>query len=230
MEEYAAMDLEMSHIVVWPISLVAGSTMIYITSQVVDKGSIINIMLNLRNPNNNQLYYSSKVYSTQCPKCRVYGFSDCEHDVFMPAYFDKRRADMVNALMKGYQEIWMREIRNESVEESTKKCFDSQQLALMNHADNEYFQETIHDEVYVLIDPNAGGITSRYAIVSFVTDKIKMPNSSETRMSLIVCFFENKKKIILLKIPGDGRIQTGLLSLDFIFSTPFFFYYEYSLS
>ena len=193
------MDLEMSHIVIWPISLVAGSTIIYITSQVVNKDSIINVMLNLRNHHNNQLYYASKVYSTQCPKCRVYGFSDCEHDVFMPAYFDKRRADIVNALMKGYQEILMREIRNEAVEESVKKCFDLQQLSLMNHPDYEYFQETIHDEVYVVVDPNASGITSRYAIVSFITDKIKMPNISETRMSLVVWLNENKKKIIFLK-------------------------------
>jgi hypothetical protein len=191
-EEYAAMDLNMSHIVIWPISLVSGSTVIYITSQIVNSDYIINVMLNLRNPHNGQLYLSSKVYSTQCPRCKVNNFSDCEHDVFMPRYFDKERVEIVTNLMKGYQEIFKREIRNEQIQNELKKCFDPQQVALLNHPDQEYDQDNLQPEVYIVIDPNAGGETSRYAIVSFITEDVKMVNSSETRKCLIV----SKSRII----------------------------------
>lgn len=183
------MDIRMSHIVIWPISLVSGSTVIYITSQVVSRDSIINVMLNLRNPHSNQLYFSSKVYSTQCPSCKANNFADCEHDVIMPTYFDRTRFAMVSALMKGYRDIYRREIRNEQVSDRFTKCFDMLQLNIMYRPENEYYSEIQHPEVYVMIDPSAGGTTSSFAIVSFITAPVTMPGTNESRMCLIVCIY-----------------------------------------
>jgi hypothetical protein len=183
------MDIRMSHIVIWPISLVHGSTIIYITSQVVNKDSIINTMLSLRKPNTGQLCYSSKVYSTQCPRCKINNFKDCEHDVFMPRYFDKERTVMVHLLMRNNPQIFQQEIRNEYVQDELRSCFDSVHTHQLLKSNNEYNQKTQHEFVYVVVDPSAGGKNSRYAIISFVTDRIKIPNSSETRMCLIVCIY-----------------------------------------
>jgi len=183
------MDITVSETVVWPISLISGSAIIYITSQIVKNDSIINLMLNLRNPETQELMYSSKVYQTICPRCRVHGIKDCPHDVFMPRYFDKERALMVKLLNRN-QSVYQREIRNEFVDNSVRDAFDIESINLLNDKRHQYSQDGKEiKETFVVIDPAAGGKSSCYAIMSFILVTIVEPTDPYKKTHLVVCTF-----------------------------------------
>lgn len=184
------MSLNISEVVIWPISLVSGSSVFYITSQVVKSDSIINLMIHLRDPDTNLLLYSSKIYSTICPRCRVHGIKDCKHDVFMPRYFDKDRMTMVKLLTKN-RDVYQREIRNEYMDSNIQSCFDERVVRVMLDP-KHIFMDTSQaaKEVFILIDPSAGGKTSRYAIMSFICATIVTPADPYKRNIFVVCHFK----------------------------------------
>jgi hypothetical protein len=183
------MPFRISEIVIWPISLVHGSSVFYITSQIVKSDSILHLMINLKHPDTHENMYSSRVYSTICPRCRIHGIQDCKHDIFMPRYFDKQRALMTRLLMQSKNnETYQREIRNEYVEPSIKSCFDPKTINILMRPEHEYVEYPQQNEVFVVIDPAAGGEYSRYAIVSFITPTIIHPEDKYPSKILVVCY------------------------------------------
>jgi hypothetical protein len=143
----------------------------------------------LRHPETNLLMYKSRVYSTKCPRCRMQNIERCPHDIFMRLYFDKERALMVKLVMQSKNnDTYQREIRNEEVEASLKPAFYPQTIDTLMLPRHEYCDSSVeHKEVYVVVDPGAGGKSSCYAIVSFITPVTRSINDTYTQKILVVC-------------------------------------------
>lgn len=181
------MPLPMSEIVVWPISLVNGSTVIYISSQVVKRDSVINELISLRHPNTGRPMVASKTYSTMCPRCKLHNYTKCPHDVFMPQYFDAHRMLLTTMIMRRNPEVYRREVRNEYTEQQLKHPFDHENVDKMLDASQHYGANPAGlKEVYVVIDPAAGGIGSRYAIVSLLLCTVTTAENMYQQTQLVV--------------------------------------------
>lgn len=181
------MPLPMSEIVIWPISLVNGSTVIYISSQVVKRDSVINELISLRHPNTNRPMVASKTYSTMCPRCRLHNYTKCPHDVFMPQYFDSHRALLTTMIMRRNPDAYRREIRNEYTEQTLKHPFDHENVdKMLDPSQNCSSNHAGFKEVYVIIDPAAGGVSSRYAIISFILISVTSMDNAYPQERLVV--------------------------------------------
>jgi hypothetical protein len=90
--------------------------------------------------------------------------------------------------MKRNKEAFQREIKNEYVELNLKSTFDHAMIEQMMDPRHDYSDKgTEHLQVYVIVDPAAGGVSSRYAIISLACVKVATRENKYVQTHMVVC-------------------------------------------
>lgn len=165
LEELAILPIDLLLEAVFPTIQRKNTWVVGLSSAPLEEDSPMNMMINARYLDTNELIFNTRVFARICPSCRARGRTDCKHKVEV-SWSNQRQARKVAGLMAHHQNVFRVEILNEGSEPNIARAFPD--AIATPFIESEY---TIHNtsqirQLFIGIDPSAGGNQSKFAIVT----------------------------------------------------------------
>ena len=168
-EELGVLPVGLIYNIVLPTMILAHTVFIGISSKPVDEDSPMYRLIAKRYPETGKRVIKSCIFTTICTSCRRKGRRDCQHDP-EDHWSSKEQSRKVEILMSDRRADYEREMRNEeSTDKLVEAAFKKPDIDVLDQTANDYSQFQTFDQVYVGIDPAAGGQRSKAAAVSIAT-------------------------------------------------------------
>lgn len=150
-----------------------------ISSKPTQHNSIMMQMMNARYKRSGRPVFKTCIFSTICNNCRLRGKRDCRHVTEMP-WSDEKQQAKIEAIMENYQADLNREIYNIDDVAEMRQTFDEEWLEALLESEEDLPAGERPPIIYTGVDPAAGGMRSKYAIVSVVPLEVPDENSGNT--------------------------------------------------
>jgi len=150
-------------------TLVENATFVGITTINKNPENFVNKLLELK-LNSGEYVFHKVLVTMSCKKCEIEGKQmDCKHlEGSRPPWQSAERARDIEAIMKQERaDDYMRETKGYNVDSSKLPAFiPSDCNRLLDNQIQSYRQRVTH--IFVSVDPAAGGISSRFCIISSI--------------------------------------------------------------
>lgn len=195
--------------IVLPTLQLAHTVFIGISSRPVDEDSPMFRLISKRYPESGKFVIRSVIVTTTCNSCKRRGRRDCKHDPEDP-WTSQEQSRKIELLMADRREYYEREMRNEeSTEKLISAAFNRSDIETLDQSERDYNAYHEHPFVYVGIDPAAGGVRSKAAVMSIITPEVTDPETHTTRTEVVVrisfLFFLNYVYTRVHYISGETR-------------------------
>lgn len=167
-EEFAHMDKSVWKRVVVP-TLITGAAMIGITTRGYDQFNFVTQLLKLKTSSGDPLFRHINI-DLCCDHCKRIGREDsCRHKMGeMPYWHDASMYKHIKEMFGDDEEAFLVETKGMEVESGINPAFDKAYLDKIFEKKNYVKEINYQKNVYIGIDPAAGGDRSKYAMVSAV--------------------------------------------------------------
>jgi hypothetical protein len=120
-----------------------------------------------------------------CPSCTKANRADrCDHVVRRPQHFQKGSdMDRLRGLLMTFPGHFKREMQNVADEPTRRPAFKAEDLAFLRTQEAIYSQEYACRRFFVCIDPNAGSLSSDFAVTSFAVIRLADVDYTVVRLS-----------------------------------------------
>lgn len=154
----------MSRVVI-PTAMRKNTVIIGISSKAVAEDSPMNMLMNAKYLDTGEQIFKVRVFTKRCAMCVARNVMQCNHRVEV-SWSSQQQARKIAALMRSDQHAFRAEILNEDVESTISRAFPESLLNGFVRSEYVIPRGIRIKQLFVGIDPSAGGNRSKFAIVT----------------------------------------------------------------
>jgi len=173
-EELAHMDNAMYYKVIAP-TLSTGAGFIGITTKGEEDSNFVSQLIKVKKKDGD-LLFNVIDFEESCEKCKKLGKElTCKHlSGQIPPWQTQGDRDRVQTQMSGHNETYLLEMKGIQTNNLSRPAFSKISVERLREKECEFFIDRFYKNIFVSIDPAAGGDKSKYAIVSCIYNNHQM--------------------------------------------------------